>query len=57
MVQLVEVFTRQILNDDPDITGIPDLVLAARVFTQELDRVKAKKYSNVWFSTNIHPPV
>lgn len=49
MVKWVEVFVRQILNDDSDITGIPELVQAERFFNPEVESVNLKKYRNIWY--------
>lgn len=46
IVQLLEVFVLQMLNDNSDITGAPDLVNAKRLFTQEVERVKVNNYRN-----------
>lgn len=48
MVKLVEVFSSQFLNDYSDSTGKTELLQAARFFSQEVERVNNKKYSNVW---------
>lgn len=47
IVQLAEVFACEILNNDSEITGAPELVQKALLFPQDPKMVNAKKYSNV----------
>lgn len=52
MVKSVEVFVRQILNEDSEITGNLELVLTAWVITQEVEMGNVRKYSNLWSVSN-----
>lgn len=50
MMQLVEVFARQFLSYDSDISVPPEIQDAATFLTQLRDEINVKKYSTLWDS-------
>lgn len=48
MRQLVEVYARQLLNVESDITGPKELEHAATVFLRQVDRINAGKMQKTW---------
>lgn len=56
MVQMVEVFACQILNYYSHMDGISILLHAAWLFSQDVQRVNARIFSNIWFIVKEHPP-
>ena len=48
MRQLVEVYARQILNEESDITGTDDLKACAATYVHQMDKINALKDISVW---------
>lgn len=47
VVKLVEIFARQVLNDYFNVTGTLEIVQPSHLFSEKVERVNAKKYSDV----------
>jgi DNA modification methylase len=48
MVQLVEVFAKQVLNEKSDIDGSADVQAAASTFLHGLQSLRARKFKSAW---------
>ena len=57
MQHLVEVYARQLLNEESDITGDDDLLKGARLFLHAMDRINAAKLRKQWNTPPRCPPM
>ena len=57
MQQLVEVYARQLLNEESDITGDDELLRDARLFLHSMDRINAAKLRKQWNTPPGCPPM
>lgn len=56
LLQLVEVFARQLLNEDSDITATPAVNSAATTFLNSVEAIRARKFVNTWETPpGLHP--